>query len=104
MGTKFVEENANKIVNLVNVMNNKLYEMLKASAQADITKAKLSLDLLGNNAIGIGDHSTEDFYKNAEEALSLLADANDRLETLEKFTQESMDEKNPVFVTHPKNK
>lgn len=88
MGTKFVEENANKIVNLVNVMNNKLYEMLKASAQADITKAKLSLDLLGNNAVGIGDHSTEDFYKNSEEALSLLADANDRLETLEKFHKE----------------
>lgn len=88
MGTKFVEENANKIVNLVNVMNNKLYEMLKASAQADITKAKLSLDLLGNNAVGIGDHSTEDFYKNSEEALSLLADANDRLETLEKFYKE----------------
>jgi hypothetical protein len=104
MGTKFAEENASKIVNLVNVMNNKLYEMLKASAQADITKAKLSLDLLGNNAVGIGDHSTEDFYKNAEEALSLLADANDRLETLEKFAQESMNEKNPVFVTHPKNK
>jgi len=104
MGMKFVEENVNKIANLVNAMNNKVYEMLKASAQADITKAKLSLDLLGNNAVGIGDHSTEDFYKNAEEALSLLADANDRLETLEKFLQESMDEKNPVFVTRPKYK
>ena len=59
--------------------------MLKSSAEADVAKAKLSLDLLDNNAVGIGDHSTEDFYKNAEEALSLLADAQDRLDNLAKF-------------------
>ena len=46
---------------------------------------KLSLDLLGNHAVGIGDHSTEDYYKNAEEALKLLADAQDRLDNLAKF-------------------
>ena len=66
-------------------MNQKLYEMLIASAEADVAKAKLSLDLLGKNPVGIGDHSTEDFYKNAEEALSMLDDATSRLETLEKF-------------------
>jgi len=66
-------------------MNQKLYEMLRASAEADVAKAKLSLDLLGKNPVGIGDHSTEDFYKNAEEALSMLDDATSRLETLEKF-------------------
>lgn len=69
-------------------MNNNLYNMLKSSAQADVAKAKLTLDLLSDHAVGIGDHSTEDFYKNAEEALSLLADANDRLENLEKYTNE----------------
>jgi hypothetical protein len=72
-------------------MNNNLYQMLKTSAKADVAKAKLSLDLLGNNAVGIGDHSTEDFYKNAEEALSLLADAEDRLETLHRLTQDQLD-------------
>jgi len=66
-------------------MNQKLYDMLRASAEADVAKAKLSLDLLGKNPVGIGDHSTEDFYKNAEEALSMLDDATSRLETLEKF-------------------
>lgn len=66
-------------------MNDYLYNMLKSSAEADIAKAKLSLDLLGNHAVGIGDHSTEDYYKNAEEALSLLADAQDRLDNLAKF-------------------
>tara|TARA_B100002019_G_scaffold257594_1_gene241763 strand:- start:3499 stop:3696 length:198 start_codon:yes stop_codon:yes gene_type:complete len=59
--------------------------MLKSSAEADVAKAKLTLDLLSDHAVGIGDHSTEDFYKNAEEALSLLADANDRLENLDKY-------------------
>lgn len=72
-------------------MNNNLYQMLKTSAKADIAKAKLSLDLLGSNAVGIGDHSTEDFYKNAEEALSLLADAEDRLETLNRLTKDQLD-------------
>ena len=62
----------------------KLYQMLSSSALADIAKAELTLDLLGKRAAGIGDHSTGDFYKNAEEALSLLADAHDRLFVLEK--------------------
>ena len=63
----------------------KLRDMLKASAEADKAKALLTLELLENKAVGIGDHSTEDFYKNAEEALSKLCDANDRLETIEKY-------------------
>lgn len=59
--------------------------MLKKSAEADKAKALLSLELLGNKAVGIGDHSTEDFYKNAEEALIKLVDADDRLSTLSKY-------------------
>ena len=59
--------------------------MLSSSALADIAKAELTLELLSEKAAGIGDHSTGDFYKNAEDALSLLADANDRLDTLEKY-------------------
>jgi hypothetical protein len=40
---------------------------------------------LGNTGVGIGDHSTKDFYANAEEALLMLADADERLETIEKY-------------------
>jgi hypothetical protein len=69
-------------------MNEKLFNMLKSSAEADVAKAKLSLDLLDNNAVGIGDHSTKDFYDNAEEALALLADAYDRLDALDKYNNE----------------
>jgi len=66
-------------------MNIKLIEMLKASAEADKAKALLTLDLLGNQAAGIGDHSTGDFYNNAEEALTMLVDADDRLSALQKY-------------------
>ena len=73
-------------------MDKKLYEMLKSSAEADKAKALLSLELLGNKAVGIGDHSTEDFYKNAEEALSLLVDSDDRLNALEDYFEEGLKE------------
>lgn len=63
----------------------RLYDMLIASAESDKQKALLSLDLLANHSVGIGDHSTGDFYKNAEEALQMLVDADDRLETLQKY-------------------
>ena len=62
--------------------------MLKNSAQADIDKAKLSLHLLGEKAVGIGDHSTEDFYNNAKEALCLLDDAQGRLEVLKSLVSD----------------
>lgn len=66
-------------------MNKLLYEMLKSSAESDKSKALLSLELLGEKAVGIGDHSTEDFYKNAEEALIKLVDADDRIGTLQTY-------------------
>jgi hypothetical protein len=59
--------------------------MLYKSAQADKAKALLTLELLETHPSGIGDHSTADFYKNAEEALSMLADADDRLEAIERY-------------------
>lgn len=62
-----------------------LIDMLRKSAQADKSKALLSLELLSNHAVGIGDHSTGDFYKNAEEALQLLVDAEDKLEVINKY-------------------
>ena len=43
------------------------------------------MELLGSYPAGIGDHSTGDFYKNAEEALAMAADALDRLETLKRY-------------------
>ena len=69
-------------------MYKQLYEMLLKSAEADKTKALLSLDLLSNKAAGIGDHSTDDYYKNAEQALQMLVDADDRIEALKIYFDE----------------
>jgi len=63
----------------------KLADMLYTSAMADKAKALLTLDLLENHPVGIGDHSTEDFYKNAEEALQMLVDADDRLKAIDRY-------------------
>lgn len=62
-----------------------LIKMLKKQFQADREKALLTLELLTENPAGIGDHSTDDFYKNAEEALAMLVEADDRLEAIEKY-------------------
>jgi len=69
-------------------MYSQLYNMLLKSAEADKTKALLSLDLLSSKAAGIGDHSTDDFYKNAEQALQMLVDADDKIKTLKNYFNE----------------
>jgi len=66
-------------------MIQELYTMLLSEAEAERNKALLSLELLGNKGVGIGDHTTNDFYKNATEALTMLTDADDKIETLEKY-------------------
>ena len=63
----------------------KVIQALTAQANADKAKAMMVLDLLENQAVGIGDHTVNDFMKDATEALELLTDADDRLETLNKY-------------------
>jgi hypothetical protein len=66
-------------------MNKPLKTMLRATFEAQRQKALATLQLLAHHSVGIGDHSTEDYYKNAEEALAQLTDADDKLETLNKY-------------------
>ena len=63
----------------------KIISALKAQAIADKEKALMALDFLENQAVGIGDHTANDFYKDATEALKLLASADERLETINKY-------------------
>lgn len=63
----------------------KIIEALRAQALADKAKAQMALDLLENQAVGIGDHTANDFMKDADEALTLLVDAEDKLETLQRY-------------------
>ena len=66
-------------------MKVELFKMLKTEAEAEKSKAILTLNLLSEHPAGIGDHSTKDFYENASEALTMLVDADDKLEALEKY-------------------
>jgi hypothetical protein len=63
----------------------KVIVALKAQAIADKEKALMALDLLENQAVGIGDHTANDFLADATEALSLLAEADDKLEAIKKY-------------------
>ncbi len=63
----------------------RVIEMLRLQSKADREKALLTLELLTESPAGIGDHSTEDFYNNAEEAIRALAEADDVLETLQRY-------------------
>ena len=56
--------------------------MLKKTFEAQREKALMTLELLTEHPAGIGDHSTNDFYNNAEEAIKALAEAEDVLETI----------------------
>ena len=66
-------------------MNLQVYKFLKSEAEADKNKALASMELLTNHPAGIGDHSTKDYWDNCNEALRLLASADERLEILEKY-------------------
>ena len=66
-------------------MKERILKMLKAKANEKREKALTSLELLMDNSVGIGDHSTGDFYKNIEESFQSLVDADDMLETLKKY-------------------
>ena len=63
----------------------KVISALKLQALADKEKALMALDLLENKAVGIGDHTANDFLNDATKSLNLLAEADDRLYTIEKY-------------------
>ncbi len=58
---------------------------LRAKAIAEKEQALMALELLTVNAVGIGDHTANDFLQDAEIALQRLVDADDKLEALEKY-------------------
>jgi len=60
-------------------------KMLRKITEADREKALMTLELLTQNPAGIGDHSTDDFYNNAIDAIKALAEADDVLETIERY-------------------
>ena len=66
----------------------RVIKMLKKTFEAQREKALMTFDLLMKHPAGIRDHSTSDFYANAEDAAKALAEADDVLETLKRhFTK-----------------
>jgi hypothetical protein len=62
-----------------------ILDYIKQSAILQRNKALLSLTLLYNKSVGIGDHSTNDYYKNIDEAFDMFCDAEDKLEHIKKL-------------------
>jgi len=58
---------------------------LQSKAETDKQMALASLEIMLEHPAGIGDHSTEDLHNNLNEALSNLADADDRLDALQEY-------------------
>lgn len=77
----------------MNFRNSALYS-LALKAQSDKAEAMASLTILLDYPAGIGDHSTEDLHNNLNAALSRIADADDRLETLNRYFPELRNDKN----------
>lgn len=75
--------------------------MLIADLEAKRRRAILTLQLLSNHSVGIGDHSTDDYYKNAHEALEVLTDADDKLETINKYDFKIVEGE---YITYKDNK
>lgn len=68
-----------------------VWNALYSKAETDRSQALASLRIMLDYPAGIGDHSTADLHNNLNEALSQLADADDRLETLNKYHKELLD-------------
>ena len=60
-------------------------EALKHNALKDKAAALTSLKIMLDHPAGIGDHSTGDLHENLNEALTKLADADDRLDILQLY-------------------
>ena len=68
-------------------MNSKLIKALKAKYQAEAAEADATIEVYLNNAAGIGEHPqvVEEMAKQLEK----LSNADDNLETLERYYEES---------------
>lgn len=66
----------------------RLVKALIANAISEKEQALMSLELLTERPVGIGDHTANDFFKDGEIALQKLVDADDKLEALKKYFPE----------------
>ena len=65
-------------------MEHRLIKALKKQAEADREEALLTLEILINSPIGIGEHTSGLFLEEGKKSLQKLADSEDQLETIER--------------------
>jgi hypothetical protein len=65
--------------------HSRVIKALVAKAVSEKEHALMSLELLTETGVGIGDHTANDFLNDAEIALQRLVDADDKLEALKKY-------------------
>mgnify|MGYP005989489377 CR=1 FL=1 len=63
----------------------KIFDYLKQNALLQREKAILSLTILYNSSVGIGDHSTDDYYKNIDQAFDMFCEAEEKLDNIDKL-------------------
>ena len=74
----------------------KAIQYLRDKAKTDKSKAELSLDLLLNNGVGIGDHSN--ILDELKKWTTKLSEAQENLLVLEKYFVELLIQSNDLFT------
>jgi hypothetical protein len=67
----------------------RLYKALKSECEAEINEALLTMDMCFTKAAAIGEHTSKHFLEEASKALTQLTDAEDRLETLKQYYEQT---------------
>ena len=80
----------------ITIMKSRMIEALKASANGEIKKHLVNIDVYLHNPVGIGEHSN--IMAAVEQELDGIAKQDDRLEALEKYVEGR--EKNNCFRVH----
>lgn len=70
-------------------MESRLIRALRARSIAKKEKAIMELELLVNNPVAIGEHTTNHLLEEANQALSDLADAESELDMIELYLSEN---------------
>lgn len=67
----------------------RIIKALRARALADKEKALMQLDLILNNPVAVGDHTSKDFFEDAMDSLRQLSDAESSLDMIEFYLSEN---------------
>jgi hypothetical protein len=62
-----------------------IIKSLLHKAESEKAQALASLEILTHKSVGIGEHTTEGLFEDAEKALCMLANAEDKLEIINKY-------------------